>query len=68
MGRRRDEDLAVAWMAGSLPGLVIAADLLGEGGPGGVPHRGEDRRAAPADRREGTGVLAAMRIGGVGFW
>src|SRR5271166_4532179 len=42
-------------MAGCPPSLVIAGDLLSERGPAGVAHRGEDRRAAPADRREGVG-------------
>src|SRR5205807_8116015 len=55
ISRRRDEDLAAAGMAGLLPGVVIRLDLLGEVRPGGMAHRGEDRRPAPADRREGVG-------------
>src|SRR5262249_42132985 len=49
---RRDVDLALAGMTRCLPRLVIAGDLLGEGVPAGMPDRGEDRRAAPADRRK----------------
>jgi hypothetical protein len=60
--------LAPAGVAGFFPGLVIGLDLFGEVGPCGVAYRGEDRRATAADRREGVGVLAAMRIGGSGFW
>src|SRR5713101_3601433 len=55
IGRRRDEDLAPAGIAGLFPGLVIGPDLLGEAPPSGVAHRSEDRCAASADRRKGVG-------------
>src|SRR5207237_7145995 len=58
IGRRRDEDLPAAGMPGFLPSVVVCLDLLGEVVPSRVTHRGEDRRAAPADRR--------ARVGGAG--
>ena len=68
IGRRRDEDLAAAGMAGFFPGVVICLDLLGEVVPSRVAHRGEDRRPRRPIAGKVSGVLAAMRIGGVGFW
>src|SRR6516162_7618506 len=55
IGRRRYENLAAAGMAGRFPRVVISLDLFREVGPGGMPHRGEDRRAAPADYRKSIG-------------